>query len=90
MEKKKTFLKWLVFISFAVLVFGGLNYLLMGLLQFDLFAEMFGGMDAIASRVFYIIFGLAAVTLATVIICKAFYGKHTKTAATPKRASATA
>jgi len=85
----KTLMKWVMFISFAVLVFGGLNYLLMGLVQFDLFAEMFGGMDAIASRVFYIIFGLAAVTLAAIIVCKAFYGKHTKTT-TPKRAAVTA
>jgi uncharacterized membrane protein YuzA (DUF378 family) len=89
MEKKKTLMKWVVFVSFAVLVFGGLNYLLMGLFKFDLFAEMFGGMDAVASRVFYAIFGLAAVTLAAVIICKAFYGKHTK-AATTARATASA
>jgi len=88
--ENKNFMKWVVFVSFAVLVFGGLNYLLMGLLQFDLFAEMFGGMDAVASRVFYIIMGLAAVTLAAIIVTRAFYGKHTKPAATPKRASVTA
>lgn len=79
-------MKWVMFISFSVLVLGGLNYLLMGLLQFDLFAELFGGMDSIASRVFYILFGAAAVTLAAIVFFKAFYGKHTKSV-TPKRAT---
>lgn len=89
MGEKKVLMKWVMFVSFAVLVLGGLNYLLMGLLQFDLFAEMFGGMDSVASRVFYIMFGVAAVTLASIVVCKAFFGKHTKTT-TPKRANVTA
>ena len=71
MDNKKTVMKWVMFISFSVLVFGGLNYLLMGLLQFDLFAEMFGGMDSIASRVFYILFGIAAVTLVGIALSPA-------------------
>jgi hypothetical protein len=87
MFKNKTVMKWVMFVSFAVLVLGGLNYLLMGLANFDMFAEMFGGAHSVASRVFYAIFGLAAVTLLTTVICKAFFGKHTKTT-TPKRATA--
>jgi len=87
MESKKTVMKWMMFVSFSVLVFGGLNYLLMGLLSFDLFAELFGGVDAIASRVFYGIFGIAAVTLATIVIIKAFFGKQNKPAQ-QKRAGA--
>ena len=86
MGNTKTVMKWVMFISFAVLVFGGLNYLMMGLLKFDLFAEIFGGVDAIASRVFYAIFGIAAVTLSSIVICKAFFGKQAKTT-TPKRVS---
>ena len=82
-------MKWVMFISFAVLVFGGLNYLLMGLVSFDVFAEVFGGVDAIASRIFYIVFGVAAVTLAAIVICKAFFGKQAKPTAAPKRTSAT-
>jgi len=88
MGKNKTWLVWVMFISFAVLLFGGLNYLLMGLLNFEMFSEMFGGMDSIASRVFYILFGLAAVTLLTIVIWKAFFTKHTKVA--PKRTTASA
>ena len=87
---KKTVLRWVMFVSFAVLIFGGLNYLFMGLFQFDLFAELFGGMDAVASRVFYVMFGLAAATLTGIVLFKAFYGKGEKAAATPKRAAATA
>jgi len=87
--ENKTTMKWVTFISFAVLVFGGINYLLMGLLNFEIFSEMFGGMDSVASRVFYLLFGLAAVTLAAIVIWKAFYGKHTK-ANTPKRVTASA
>ena len=89
MGNKKTVMKWVSFTSFSVLVFGGLNYLLMGLLKFDLFAELFGGVDAIASRAFYIIFGISAVTLAAIVIFKAFFGKQTKTT-TPKRVTKTA
>lgn len=89
MGDKKTVMKWVTFISFAVLILGGLNYLLMGLLEFDLFAEMFGGMDSVASRAFYILFGIAAATLATIVICKAFFSKQTKTTA-PKRATTSA
>ena len=86
-KEKRVAMKWVMFISFSVLVFGGLNYLLMGLLQFDLFAELFGGMDSLASRVFYLLFGFAAVVLAATVIWKAFYGKHTKST-TPKKATA--
>ena len=74
----KSFIKWLMFVSFCVLTIGGINYLIMGLLQTDLFAEVFGGMDAIASRVFYIFFGVAAIVLASTVIYKAFYTKKQK------------
>jgi len=88
MGNKKTVMKWVMFSSFVVLVFGGLNYLMMGLLSFDLFAELFGGVNAIVSRVFYAIFGIAAVRLATIMIIRAFFGKQTKTT-TPKRVTST-
>ena len=87
MEGKKTIMKWVMFSSFTVLVLGGVNYLLMGFFGLDLFATLFGGVNAIASRVFYAIFGVAAVTLAAIVICKAFFGKQAKPAQ-PKRATA--
>ena len=80
-----------MFISFAVLIFGGLNYMLMALFRFDMFAEMFGGVDAIASRIFYAMFGIAALTLLTIVIVKAFFGNKEKKATTaPKRTVASA
>lgn len=50
-------------IAFALLIIGGLNWLLVGLFQWDV-GELFGGMDAIVSRVIYVLVGLSAVYLA--------------------------
>jgi uncharacterized membrane protein YuzA (DUF378 family) len=54
-------LEW---ISAIVLVVGGLNWLLVGLFEYDLVAEIFGetfGTTNAASRTVYIIVGLAAI-----------------------------
>ena len=71
---KKACMKWTMFTSFVVLLIGGLNYLLMGILSFDLFGEVFG-FDTIAGRIIYTLFGIAAVTLAAIVIYKSFYVK---------------
>jgi uncharacterized membrane protein YuzA (DUF378 family) len=42
-----------------LLVIGGLNWLLVGLLSWDI-GDVFGGQDAMISRVIYILVGLAA------------------------------
>jgi hypothetical protein len=47
-------------ITFALLVIGGLNWLLVGLAGWDVGA-LFGGMSAIVSRIIYILVGLAAI-----------------------------
>ena len=75
-SKKQAIMKWTMFVSFIVLIVGGLNYLIMGMLEFDLFGEIFG-YDTIAGRVLYTIFGVAAVILASMVICKV-YGKQEK------------
>ncbi len=51
-------------IALGILVIGGLNWALVGLFQFDLVATLFGGQDALASRIVYIIVGLSAVYVA--------------------------
>jgi uncharacterized membrane protein YuzA (DUF378 family) len=43
-----------------LLIIGGLNWLLVGLFQFDLVAALFGGQGATLSRVVYSIVGLCA------------------------------
>jgi hypothetical protein len=47
-------------ISFILLVIGGLNWLLVGVAGWDV-GQLFGGMEAIVSRVIYILVGLAAI-----------------------------
>lgn len=43
-----------------LLIIGGLNWLLVGLLSWDI-GQLFGGQEALVSRVVYILVGLAAV-----------------------------
>lgn len=50
-------------VAFLLLVVGGLNWLLVGVFQWDV-GELFGGMDAVVSRVIYVLVGLSAVYLA--------------------------
>ncbi len=47
-------------IAFILLAIGGLNWLLVGLFQWDI-GNIFGGMDAAISRIVYILVGLSAV-----------------------------
>lgn len=68
---KSAIMKWVKFISFAFLLLGGLNWLLIGLFEFDLFGSILGGMDSVASRFFYTLFGLGAVVLLSVVLVKA-------------------
>ena len=49
-------------ISFVLLVIGGLNWLLVGLFNWDV-GIIFGGQAAIISRIIYILVGLSAINL---------------------------
>ena len=46
-------------LAFLLLVVGGLNWLLLGVFSWDLGA-LFGGQEAVVSRILYILFGLSA------------------------------
>ncbi|NDI36589.1 DUF378 domain-containing protein [Chengkuizengella sediminis] len=48
-------------IALLLVIIGGLNWLLVGIFEWDLVAELFGGMDSIFSKIVYIIVGLAAI-----------------------------
>ena len=52
-------MKGLHVIAFILLIIGGLNWLLVGLFGWDV-GQLFGGMDAVVSRIIYILVGLAA------------------------------
>ena len=45
----------------VLLVIGGLNWGLVGAFQFDLVATLFGGADAVVSRMVYALVGLSAI-----------------------------
>ena len=47
-------------ISLVLTIIGGINWLLVGLFQFDLVAYICGGQDAMISRIIYTIVGVAA------------------------------
>ncbi len=47
-------------ITFILLVVGGLNWLLVGLVGWDI-SKFLGGMDSLVSKVIYILVGLSAV-----------------------------
>lgn len=47
-------------ISLLLTIVGGINWLLVGLFQFDLVAYIFGGQAATISRILYAVIGIAA------------------------------
>ena len=47
-------------LTFLLLVIGGINWLLLGLLDWDL-GQLFGGQDAAISKIIYILVGLSAI-----------------------------
>ncbi len=53
-------MKALHMVALILLVIGGLNWLLVGLLMWDIGA-IFGGQDMLTSRIIYILVGLSAV-----------------------------
>ncbi|AGY80792.1 MULTISPECIES: DUF378 domain-containing protein [Carnobacterium] len=53
-------MKTLDSIALALLIVGGLNWLLVGLFEFDLVATLFGGQTSLLSKIVYIIVGLCA------------------------------
>lgn len=48
-------------IALILSIIGGVNWGLIGLLQFDIVAWIFGGQDSIVSRVVYTIIGIASI-----------------------------
>ena len=48
-------------IALLLTIIGGVNWGLVGIFQFDLVAWIFGGQDAIISRIIYTVIALAAI-----------------------------
>lgn len=51
----------ITFICFLVLLIGGINWLSIGALQFDMVAGIFGTQASIMSRIVYILVGVATI-----------------------------
>lgn len=60
-------MKTLNVVSLVLLIVGGLNWLLVGLFEWDLVAGLFGGMDSPIAKVVYILVGLAAIYSLTLL-----------------------
>lgn len=57
------------YIALALIIIGAINWGLIGFLQFDLVATLFGGMDSLISRIIYAVIGLAG------LYCLTLFGK---------------
>ncbi|WP_075293296.1 DUF378 domain-containing protein [Pararhizobium arenae] len=47
-------------ITLLLVIIGGVNWLLVGVAEFDLVAALFGGQDATMSKIVYVLVGLSA------------------------------
>ncbi|WP_055106138.1 DUF378 domain-containing protein [Paenibacillus ihumii] len=61
-------MKTLDTIALTLLIIGGINWLLVGLFQYDLVASIFGGQDSAGARIIYTIVGICA------LYCIKFFG----------------
>ena len=59
--------------ALTLVIVGALNWLLVGLFQFDLVAWLFGGQDAVISRIIYALVGLAGLWCISLLFRK---GQH--------------
>jgi uncharacterized membrane protein YuzA (DUF378 family) len=63
-------------ISLLLTIIGGVNWLLVGVFQFDLVAWIFGGQGALVSRIIYTIIGAAALWCITLLFRPRENGMH--------------
>ncbi|WP_083516819.1 DUF378 domain-containing protein [Alicyclobacillus shizuokensis] len=54
-------------VALVLVIIGALNWLLVGLFQFDVVAAVFGGVDSLVSRIVYVIVGLAGLYTITLL-----------------------
>lgn len=54
-------MRFINILTLLLIIVGGLNWLLVGLFEFDLVAAIFGGQQAVLARAVYILVGLSAI-----------------------------
>ncbi len=57
-------------------IIGSVNWGLVGLLQFDLVAWLFGGQDALIARIIYTVVGLAGIWCITTLFRRHMFTTH--------------
>ena len=57
------------YIALSLVILGAINWGLIGLFRFDLIATIFGGMEAVMSRIIYTLVALAG------LYCLSFFGR---------------
>ncbi|MBI2644217.1 MAG: DUF378 domain-containing protein [Candidatus Wildermuthbacteria bacterium] len=65
-------MKMLELVALILVLIGGLNWGLVGLLNLDIVATIFGGEESIVARVVYVLVGLSALYMAVTILPKKF------------------
>lgn len=55
-------------IALVLVIIGALNWLLVGLLKYDLVAALFGGSATLISRIIYIVVGLAGLWCISLLV----------------------
>ena len=68
-------------VSLILTIIGGINWLLVGLFQFDLVAYICGGQNAVISRVIYTVVGIAALWCISLL----FRERHNEQSEAPAR-----
>lgn len=53
-------MKALNVIALVLVILGGLNWLSVGLFEYDVVSELFGGAEEVGSKIVYIVVGVAA------------------------------
>ncbi|WEK54343.1 MAG: DUF378 domain-containing protein [Candidatus Cohnella colombiensis] len=53
-------MKALNLIGLILIILGGLNWLIVGLFDYDVVYELFGSIDEVGTRIVYIVIGIAA------------------------------
>ncbi|MCL1788331.1 MAG: DUF378 domain-containing protein [Defluviitaleaceae bacterium] len=64
--------------ALTFVILGAINWGLIGLFRFDLIATIFGGMEAIVSRIIYTLVALAG------LYCLSFYGRDYHVTESPR------
>ena len=55
-------------VALVLVIVGAINWLLVGLLKYNLVASLFGGSDSIISRVIYTLVGLAGIWTISLLV----------------------